>query len=984
LGSSIGKTLGFIGMAVGFVALAATGVGLFVGAAAVTAALGGISAATLMTVAGALSIGSSILTPRPKAPTVNSATVDRLQVTLDPLTPRKSVFGNTALAADMRDQEIQEPADVDYVYVHRWIVAAAHRVHSIDEVWLDGVLTWNPANPTGIGEYKNHTIIRAVLEGNAGNVVAFGGKIGSGERRFTGCAYVYVRFLVNSDGPFAGGIPNKILIKGRAMPTYDPRKDDTVPGGFGSQRANDNSTWQYDSGGNLQGENPPLQMLSWLLGWKINGKLSVGKGVPAERLDLPSFITAANLCDEAVALAAGGSERRYTSHGIVSEGEEMTSVLDRWKAACNADVDDVSGKIRLQVFVNDIGAPAATFTDNDILDEFSWRPSTTLPADYNIVRGRFVDPSPTSLFELDDYPEVKLASRDGIDRPELFDLPMVQSRTQAERLAKQRLQRAQYPGVFEAVFQFGAHRVQKGDPVRLTFSRLNFVSVPFRVLDLEHRADGHVPMRLRLENAAIYAWDMSETAPVAYAAPVVYSLNKAPQVLVNSGEWAPPTTGGNNDANLLRDAQFGTTYWTRNTLFSRRLASEIADLEGAQMSYAGQVALGSGVAVGADYNKTGLTIVTPGRTYYPSITLAKSPTAAGAATVRYALRFYDNAGALIGAAINLDIALADLPAGGVQKTFMGAAVAPAGAYHAEVRAEVLANGASGFVWFDNPLLLDKEPGEEVTKYITGNNLVSIKFKADQTVDTGQLPKTLNYSVQVGSTAIAAESWHYKVITGTLNGNTAITGNVAMTGTTTGQLVIDDDPVGIGTNTAEIDVYAVSAGKTLGPFRTKIERDVAPAPNSGGGSGSAPPSSHDGTIAFISGSPGGNFTFQAGPTLSRTPATGQTKIRLAAGVDVSPFPAGSRVGTWQVEGKWQRESSPGSGTWSDVGSVVSAQTYDQPYGYTPGHLSTNLLDTGRSAGVQYNYRFMVRMAAVLAGDDDPGLIADGNLTLTSEA
>lgn len=48
------------------------------------------------------SIGSTLLTKRPKAPKVTSSLVDRLNVSIDPRTPRKACLGVTAGRVSIR------------------------------------------------------------------------------------------------------------------------------------------------------------------------------------------------------------------------------------------------------------------------------------------------------------------------------------------------------------------------------------------------------------------------------------------------------------------------------------------------------------------------------------------------------------------------------------------------------------------------------------------------------------------------------------------------------------------------------------------------------------------------------------------------------------------------------------------------------------------------------------------------------------------
>ena len=535
---------------------AALGLGL-----SLATSVAGISAGALIAGGAVLSTAGSLLSPRPKAPSVSAATTDRLQVSVELRAPRKMIFGRTAMATDLRDQEVS----ADQSLVDRFITVASHRINAIQEVWFDDKMAWTSAGGVQ-GDYAGYLTVQTVLEGSGASAINIGPRMGS-SRRYTGCAYVYLRFKTTGNGkkaesPFAASIPTRVTIVGEGALVYDPRRDDTVPGGSGPQRADDQSTWAWDEGGS---RNTALVMLWYLLGWRIRNpvtgamKLAVGKGLPAARIDLASFLTAANLCDEPVARSAGGTEPRYRCDGIASEGDDASTVLDQLKATMNAVLDDVDGKIRLTVLHNDLATPIGTLTADDVIGEFSWLQTPPLTDSINVIRGAYVDPSPASLYQLVDYPEVRIDSPDGIDRPQTITLAMVQSASQAQRLVKQRLQRLQYGGTFTAVFQASAWKYQKGDVVRLTFYPLGFDAKLFRIADMAIQIDGLVPMMLREEHPEIYSWDASDAAPVTSAVPTIYDPRLWPIVqgigeAAGTADWDGVTGTGKPDDNATNGA----------------------------------------------------------------------------------------------------------------------------------------------------------------------------------------------------------------------------------------------------------------------------------------------------------------------------------------------------------------------------------------------------------------------------------------------
>lgn len=507
-------------------------VGVFasVAAAAVTAGVSlGISAALLSGIGVAASVGASLLAPKVKNAPGSKENIDRLRASIDTRAPRKTVVGRTAMNTDIRDEEFTGGQD----FFHRFLVVAAHKVRAISEIWFDDKLAWSLASGVQ-GEFVGYLTVTPVLEGNAGNAINISGRMGS-SRRYTGLAYAHLRYKLTgnskkTESPFASSITTRITVRGDGAYLYDPRFDSTVPGGSGPQRANDQNTWVWSDDGC---RNPALAALFYLLGWRINGRLSVGKGIPANRIDLESFAVAANICDEPVAKEGGGTEPRYRCDGTWSEGDAPATVLDSIKAAMNADLDDVNGKYRLSIFYNDLALPVASFTDDDVLDEFDWSGGPPLEESFNIIRGTYTDPRDVSLYQQLDYPPIEDASPDGIDRIDTFSLPLVQSPSQAQRLAGLRHNRRKFGGgTFTANLGPRGWACEKNSIVQLSFRPRGFVNKLFRVASMEYRDNGVVPVILREESAAIYGPPALQAPvdPVA-STPFDYTLSPLNQAL---------------------------------------------------------------------------------------------------------------------------------------------------------------------------------------------------------------------------------------------------------------------------------------------------------------------------------------------------------------------------------------------------------------------------------------------------------------------
>lgn len=526
------KALKIAAVVVGVTALAFTGIGLAAGLGFGAAAFGiGVSASTLFLIAGGLTLGATLLQKKPQVP---GSQVDRLNASIDPRAPRKTVLGSTALATDVRYQEWYG-ANQEYC---AWVVAlASHRIQSVDQIWINDDLAWtSTGGPQGkfVGYFSVPNI---VLEGSASTITVGTSGKWNGSCRLTGCAYAHLVFRTTglskkAESPFSSGIPSRITIIGKGAMLYDVRRDGTA-GGSGPMRATDPTTWRYlaDDGAEI-GENLALLILRVLLGTKINGRLATGCGLPPKRLNLASFLVAANQCDELVGRSAGGTEPRYRGSGVLSEGDDPRTILDALCAACNGRLRDTGGRLSLVIMHNDLALAALDegLTADDVVGPFTWNPDPSMESTPNVVRGKYTDASPNSLYQLLPYPDVSIPNNTGIERAMSLDLAVIESPSQAQRVAKQALQRKQYDRSFTAPFDIRAWKYPVGSPVPFTFPPLGFDRQIFRVAEQEVGPGGVCNMTLSFETDEIYRWDADDREPVRAAAPVVYDPTKAPLV----------------------------------------------------------------------------------------------------------------------------------------------------------------------------------------------------------------------------------------------------------------------------------------------------------------------------------------------------------------------------------------------------------------------------------------------------------------------
>lgn len=504
------KIVALVAVAVAIVVFAAPLAGAIAGLGAGVASAAAIAAVTsaLYGIAASLAL-TALQTAFRKTPNLSQSLADRLQSSIAPTAPRKIVFGETAAGNDVRLFETFGSKRDRYFQV---VALASHRLNSIKTFTTETTLAWSAGSLVAPGIES----FRAVTEGSSGNAQPGGsGTLWTSTSRFTGCAYLAITWKLDTKF-WPQGIPQKVITVVEGCPVYDPRRD-SANGGAGAHRADNQSTWSYYADTSAIGRNPALALLTYLIGWKINGKLVWGRGVPLSRINLDSFRTYANICEERVYLADGGNVQRYTIDGIFSTADTHETVMSAITACMGScKLNDVGGQYQLIGGFDDTAGPKIAFTEDDIIGPqgspvpYTWEPGQSIRDTYNIVRGRFSDPA--QQFQLADWGSIELdAEADGIPRPMTLEFGAVSRAETCQRIAKQFILREKLtPGIFSANFGPRAFAVQVGSLITLSLPAQGWNNKLFRVQDQAETHDLMFQMTLREESSEVFGWDREE------------------------------------------------------------------------------------------------------------------------------------------------------------------------------------------------------------------------------------------------------------------------------------------------------------------------------------------------------------------------------------------------------------------------------------------------------------------------------------------
>ena len=429
-------------------------------------------------------------------------------------------------------------------------------------------------------------------------------------------AYAVVEFdpAVNPtafDKVYQAGTPD-ITFDVSGFRCYDPRN--------GAHNIADPTTWGYSS-------NAAIIKANYLIH-------ALGAALPTSAVDWPSVTAAANICDQAVTLKAGGTEARYMCAAQWLTDERHEDVLARMNAADAGRVHLVGTKWRVSsgaavassasIGVNDYAGDGLSFSDTPPLAEL-----------VNSVRGKFS--SPLHNYEDRDFPpwtDAAAVAADGREAWLDLDLAFVTSPTQAQRLAKIAYNRGRFGAEAAVTTGFQHFDVVADDVISLTDDMAGFAATAFRVVSEEVQDDFTIRFTLEREDASFWAWTAAtdEKDFLAYE-PLqgetgnpqppgfwLYRSVSAPNVFVVMRYWenSSPTTAVDTHAwtytTVTEVAASATTGGSRN--LGSGGANFLASTVQGKIAATAELSAAVAVAGGTQASLTGADINTPVAPHY--------------------------------------------------------------------------------------------------------------------------------------------------------------------------------------------------------------------------------------------------------------------------------------------------------------------------------------------------------------------------------
>ena len=368
------KALRTVATIAGAAALIATGVGAVAVAGSALAATAGTVATIATITAGVAGIGAQITAPKPVA----RGSITNVIIASEP--PRPCLLGRTYFAGVLRHQTGYGPTLKKVPNPYLWqvmVYSGVGPVQGLVEAQFDFKTIPSYYNTfyvidSQLGARPEASALVPPLSAPAPNWGA--------NHKLNGNAAIGWNFKFDKDGKrFASGVP-VIGAIWDGVKVYDPRLDSTRPGGSGTHRIDDETTWTFSA-------NPALHAGVYAYGRYENGVKTFGIGIPDDGIDWAAVAAWANDCDT----------NSWEVSGVIFEGGPDAGAGQRKR-----NLDDIcqagAGRWLMAGAVLSFDwqrprVPLATFTDADI-DEAGGDLVTlqSFRDRFNTVRPQFTDP----------------------------------------------------------------------------------------------------------------------------------------------------------------------------------------------------------------------------------------------------------------------------------------------------------------------------------------------------------------------------------------------------------------------------------------------------------------------------------------------------------------------------------------------------------------------------------------------------------------
>lgn len=306
--------------------------------------------------------------------------------------------------------------------------------------------------------------------------------------KLSGLAYLALRFTWNQDA--FGGIPKvQAIVQGKKVVAY-----------------NSSSVAQTAA----YSDNPAWCLLDYLTNARY------GKGLVIGDINVPSFYTAAGICDTDVTAYGSTTIDILDCNAVLDTSKKVMENVREILSGCRGYLTFTGGVYKL--LVETTGSASITLTEDDIIGGYSLH-SEDKNTKYNRVIISFVNPSRNYQVDEIQWPEVDDSAYTSADQHATmktadggfllegrFDMKTITSPYQALEMAEVILRRSRESLRLSINCGGNAYDLAIGDIVAITHSSIGFSAKNMRVVGITFESDYTISLSLIEYQAAHYTW----------------------------------------------------------------------------------------------------------------------------------------------------------------------------------------------------------------------------------------------------------------------------------------------------------------------------------------------------------------------------------------------------------------------------------------------------------------------------------------------
>jgi|GEM_PF-1928961 len=498
---------------------AVAGLASAAGAAAASLSLFGLGAlgsfAAAFAIGAGLSMVSRALMPTPSMGQQMSGTTMTVR---EPASTRKIVYGRARVGGSI---VYLDSTGEENKFMHMVIAIAGHAIDAYEEIYFNDQKIWDGGSFVGSWGTYVYLGLHDGTQTTADSTLVSASSQWTTDHKLLDTAYIYVRLEYDAE-QFANGLPNvSAIVRGKKV--YNPTTATTV--------------WT---------QNPALIVRDYLLDTKY-GLAEVTANINATALS-----TAQVLCDQQVALTAGGTQNRYVCDGVLNTGSSRQDNIESLLSSMAGRLIHSGG----EYFISGAAytAPTVTIDESVMVAAVSIQTKQSRRSIYNGVKGVFL--SSEDNYILADYPSVISSTYSAADGDPIYldmPLPFTTSSVRAQRLAKLALLQSRQQTQITVPCNLAALKFKAGDTIMITNAKIGWTSKVFDVLgySFDLSLEGEIIVNVSAIETASEIYDWAASDEEDYLSGGEVSLYNGSSVFAPTSFTGTASTTVNNDGNIV-------------------------------------------------------------------------------------------------------------------------------------------------------------------------------------------------------------------------------------------------------------------------------------------------------------------------------------------------------------------------------------------------------------------------------------------------